>query len=175
MRNKIALALIVVLSMVVLAGCGGNSPTDVVNSYFKEIKSGENNEVSNYIVGTVDEQTATDQDTDPKLEEAISIYVSKLDAKVLSEKVDGDKATVEVELNGLNFGQMMITVLQENIADIFSGKEQSSEDIGADFLAAVKSAKPESRKGKINLTKVDNKWKIEQDNDLITLVFGSVE
>lgn len=175
MKNKITLTLIIVLSMIVLAGCGASSPKDVVNSYFKEIKSGENNEVANYIVGTVDEQTATNQDKDPKLEEAINIYISKLDAKVLSEKVDGEKATVEVELNGLNFGKVMISVLQENIADIFSGKDQSSEDIGKDFLKTIKTAKEETRKGKINLTKVDNKWKIQQDNDLISLVFGSVE
>jgi hypothetical protein len=181
MKNKIKLMLMVVLSMVVLTACGGDSPTKVVESYFKEIKAGENTDVAKYMLDSIEnkenakENENTNETADPKMEEAIKIYFSKLDAKVISEKIDGDNATVEVEMKGLNFGKIMIEVFQDNLSAMFNGDEKAGENMSEDFLAKVKDSKVETRKGKVNLTKSDKGWKINQDNDLISLVFGSAE
>lgn len=185
MKNKIKLVLMVVLSMVVLTACGGDSPTKVVESYFKEIKAGENTDVAKYMLDSIEnkenakenakENENTNETADPKMEEAIKLYFSKLDAKVISEKIDGNNATVEVEMKGLNFGKIMIEVFQDNLSAMFGGDEKAGENMSEDFLAKVKGGKVETRKGKVNLTKSDNGWKIKQDNDLISLVFGSAE
>lgn len=181
MKNKIKLMLMVVLSMAVLTACGGDSPTKVVESYFKEIKAGENTDLTKYMLDSIENKENTkdnakeDEKPDPKMDEALKIYLSKLDAKVISEKIDGDNATVEVEMKGLNFGKIMIEVFQDNLSAMFGGDEKAGENMSEDFLTKVKDSKVETRKGKVNLTKSDKGWKIKQDNDLISLVFGSAE
>lgn len=177
MKNRIKLVLIIALSMIALVGCKGESPTNVVESYFKEIKAGENADVAKYMLDNIENSKDADssKESDPKMEETIKIYLSKLDAKVISEKIDGENATVEVELTGLNFGKIMVEVLQENLADMFGGNEAAADNLDNDFLEKVKTSKVETRKGKVNLTKEDKGWKIKQDNDLNSLIFGSVE
>ena len=84
MKNKIKLMLMVVLSMVVLTACGGDSPTKVVESYFKEIKAGENTDVTKYMLDSIENKENTkdnakeDEKADPKMDEALKIYLSKL-------------------------------------------------------------------------------------------------
>lgn len=178
MKNKFKLMTIIVLSMVILTGCGVKSPTKVVESYFSEIKKGENAEVANYMLNSVEETVEKDGDkeTDPKMEEAMKIYMLSLDAKVLSEEIKDNKASVEIELKGINFSNIIMELLQEGLANAFSGNEMSAEDMNNSILEKIKTAKVETRTGKINLSKVDKEWKIEtEDEDFISLIFGRAQ
>ena len=112
---------------------------------------------------------------DKNTEEAVKLYLSKLDVKVLSEKIDGDKATVEVEVKGLNFAQLMVEVIQDNLANVFGGEQPTDDQLNAQLLEKVKNGKPQTRKGKINLTKSDKGWQINQDENLTSLVLGGME
>ncbi|CEN77921.1 DUF4878 domain-containing protein [Paraclostridium sordellii] len=179
MKNKIKLMLMIVLSMTILTACGGDSPTKVVDSYFKELKSGKNTQAANHLFANVenkeDKGDKKDSKMDKNTEEAVKLYLSKLDAKVLSEKIDGDKATVEVEVKGLNFAQLMVEVIQDNLANVFGGEQPTDDQLNAQLLEKVKNGKPQTRKGKINLTKSDKGWQIKQDENLTSLVLGGME
>ena len=108
-----------------------------------------------------------------KLKKPMKLYLSKLDAKVLSENIDKDKATVEVELSGLNFSNIILEIVQESISNVFSGVEMSDEDMSNSILEKVKSGKVETRTGNITLSKVDKEWKINTDDEsFMGLIFG---
>lgn len=81
----------------------------------------------------------------------MELYVSQINVKVLSEDIKEDKATVEVEYTGYN------------------------TDMSRSFLENLKAGKVETRKGKLNLTKVDKAWKIDIDDDYNALIFGGAE
>lgn len=179
--KKIKMILMVVLSMIVVVGCTSKSPTDVVNTYFSEIKKGENADLANYLLDSVksqeeDSEANEEAEEDPKMEEAMKIYLSKLNVKVLSEKIDGDNATVEVEVAGLNFSNMIIETLQESLANAFSGIEMTDEDMSNSILEKVKVGKQETRTGTISLSRVEKEWKINTDDEsFMGLVLGKAQ
>lgn len=174
MIKKIKLVCMALCTIFILTGCASQSPSDVVNQYFKEIKEGTNADVSKYLMESIEEQTNTVENTEED-NELIDVVFSKLDAKVLNENVDGDTATVEVELTGVNFGNIMLEVIQESIGNMFSGTESTEEDMTNLMLNKAKNSELQTRTGKINLSKVDKKWQIETDEDVMTLMLGTVE
>lgn len=182
MSKKLSVLMAAILSLsMMLVGCKSESPTDVVNTYFTQLKKGDSEEASKFIEETISEteeengDKAAKEKTDEAMDEALKIYLSKMDAKVLSEKVDGDNATVEVELSSLNFGNMLIEVMQEGLADAFSGKEVDDDYMSKSLLEKVKSGKVETRTGKVNLTKKDKVWTIKSDDDILTLMLGKAK
>ena len=106
------------------------------------------------------------------MEEALKLYLSKIDAKVLSEEISGDNATVEVEINGPNISNIMGEVIDESLADAFSGKETDEYYISQIFLEKVESSKSETRSGKVNLIKEGNEWKVKSDDEIVNLILG---
>ena len=183
MRKKLVVLITIILSLsMMLVGCKIESPTDVVNSYFTQLKNGDSEQANEFIENAISqsEEETSDQtkeeteETDEIMEEAFKLYLSKIDVKVLSEEVDGDNAAVEVEINGPNFSNMMMEVIQEALADAFSGKEMDDDYMSRSFLEKVKSSKNEVRTGKVNLTKEDKQWKIKSDDDVTNLMLGKV-
>lgn len=183
MRKKLVVLITAILSLsIMLVGCKSESPTDVVNSYFEQLKNGESEQASEFIEDAISqsEEETSDQtkeeteETDEIMEEALKLYLSKIDVKVLSEEIDGDNATVEVELNGPNFANMMMEVIEEALADAFSGEEVDDDYMSKSFLEKVKSSKNEVRTGKVNLTKEDKEWKIKSDDDVANLMLGKL-
>lgn len=177
MKNKLKLIMMAMIAVFVSVGCASESPTDVVNNYFDEIKKGSNAQVSELFMNSLDtnKEGKKNEEESAELNEAMKIYFSKINVEVLSESVENDSASVEVELTGLNFAKITLGVLEESLSNMFEVQENTSENLDSEFLAKTKSATEETRKGTINLTKVDGKWKIEQDLSLTNLMFGSVE
>ena len=178
MSKKLALLIVATLSLgMMLVGCKSESPTDVVNEYFEQIKKGDNEQAAEFIESTMSqtkEETSAqaEEETDKVMEEALKIYLSKIDAKVLSEKIDGDNATVEVELNAPNFSNMMMEVIGESLSAAFSGEEMDEDYMSQSLLEKVKSSENEPRTGKISLTKGDKQWKIKSDDVMLGLILG---
>lgn len=172
MKNKLKLMVMILISMVVLAGCGSKSPSEVVDIYFKEVKKGENSDLEKYVFENMDKNKKSEENKNPKMEEALNEYMSKIDVKVIKEEIKDDKASVDVELTGPNFANITMELLQESLANAFNGVEVKSDDMSNTILEKVKSGKIETRKGKINLTKVDKEWKIKNDEDSMSLILG---
>ena len=103
------------------------------------------------------------------------MYLSKIDAKVLSEKVNEDKAIVKVEIKAPNYSNLLLAVMEESIADTFNGKEVKQADVEKNLEEKIKSSKAETRSGQINLTKKDNEWKIKSDENITNLLLGEAD
>ena len=121
MRKKLAILIITILSLgMILVGCKSKTPTEVVNAYFTELKNGDSEQAAEFIESNTSQTDEADE-SDKVMEEALKLYLSKIDAKVLSEEISGDNATVEVEINGPNFSIIMGEVIDKSLADAFSG------------------------------------------------------
>ena len=172
MRKKLAILIITILSLgMILVGCKSKTPTEVVNAYFTELKNGDSEQAAEFIESNTSQTDEADE-TDKVMEEALKLYLSKIDAKVLSEEISGDNATVEVEINGPNISNIMGEVIDESLADAFSGKETDEYYISQIFLEKVESSKSETRSGKVNLIKEGNEWKVKSDDEIVNLILG---
>lgn len=181
MKNKIKLVILAMVSMLVVTGCSAKSPSKVVEDYFKEIKKGELAELSDYVLkDDSQEESETEAEKeeskdDPIMDEAMNLYFSSIDVKVLSENIEEEKAIVEVEFTGYNLSNILLEVLQENFASLFSEEQMTDEEVSKMYLDKIQNGKIETRKGKLNLTKVEKEWKLVVDEDYSTLIMGSAE
>ena len=190
-KTVLALLMIMLFIPMMLTGCKSETPTDVVNTYFSSIKKSDSKEAQKLIEDTIsdeilNEETGTtsinEENTDTskkedsqKLDESLKMYLSKIDAKVLSEKVNEDNATVKVEIKAPNYSNLLLAVMEESIADTFNGKEVKQADVEKNLEEKIKSSKAETRSGQINLTKKDNEWKIKSDEDITNLLLGEAD
>ena len=181
MKKKIWILTTLVLSVpMLMMGCSTQSPTDVVNNYFTEVKDVKSDESGDLIESTISltKEHAQDDSDDSKTEDltkSLEMFISKVDAKVLSEKVDGEKSTVKVKVTGPNYEDLLQAVIEDSLTDAFDGKEINSEYLGSNLLKKVKESKSETRTGKINLVKSDGAWKIKSEDDVMNLVLGQSE
>lgn len=190
-KTILSLLMIMLFIPMIVTGCKSETPTDVVNTYFSSIKKSDSKEAQKLIEDTIsdeilNEETGTtstkEENTDTskkedseKLDESLKMYLSKIDAKVLSEKVNEDKATVKVEIKAPNYSDLLLDVMEESIADTFKGKEVKQSDVEKNLEEKIKSSKAETRSGQINLTKKDNEWKIKSDEDITNLLLGEAD
>ncbi len=185
-----SLMLMVLVSMV-MTGCKTETPTDVVNSYFSSIKKSDTKEAKKLIKDTISEEvlneetqvSSTNDDSSDEsdkaesenLDESLKMYLTKMDAKVLSENVKDDKATVKVQLKAPNYSNLLLEVMEESIADTFNGKEVKQSDVEKSLEEKIKNSESETRSGQINLTKKDNEWTIVSDADITNLLLGEAD
>lgn len=190
-KTVLALLMIMLFILMMLTGCKSETPTDVVNTYFSSIKKSDSKEAQKLIEDTISDEilneetgtTSTQDETSEtskkedgqKLDESLKMYLSKIDAKVLSEKVNEDKATVKVEIKAPNYSNLLLAVMEESIADTFNGKEVKQADVEKNLEEKIKSSKAETRSGQINLTKKDNEWKIKSDENITNLLLGEAD
>lgn len=190
-KTVLALLMIMLFIPMMLTGCKSETPTDVVNTYFSSIKKSDSKEAQKLIEDTIsdeilNEETGTTSTQDKtsdtskkedseKLDESLKMYLSKIDAKVLSEKVNKDKATVKVEIKAPNYSNLLLAVMEESIADTFNGKEVKQADVEKNLEEKIKTSKSETRSGQINLTKKDNEWKIKSDENIANLLLGEAD
>ena len=141
----------------------------VVNEFFGVLKEGNIETVSQMMGGSTEEDTEEDK----IMNEILSEYISKLDATVLSEQINEDRCTVEVELKGPNFSVMMEEIVLEALNSALSGTEIGDEELYIMLLEKVKNdTSTDSRTGTINLSKVDGVWEIDEDDSLVNLILG---
>ncbi|KHS56336.1 MULTISPECIES: DUF4878 domain-containing protein [Terrisporobacter] len=190
-KTVLALLMIMLFIPMMLTGCKSETPTDVVNTYFSSIKKSDSKEAQKLIEDTISDEilneetgtTSTQDETSEtskkedgqKLDESLKMYLSKIDAKVLSEKVNEDKAIVKVEIKAPNYSNLLLAVMEESIADTFNGKEVKQADVEKNLEEKIKSSKAETRSGQINLTKKDNEWKIKSDENITNLLLGEAD
>lgn len=190
-KTILALLMIMLFIPMMVTGCKSETPTDVVNTYFSSIKKSDSKEAQKLIEDTIsdeilNEETGTtstkEENTDTskkedsqKLDESLKMYLSKIEAKVLSEKVNEDKASVKVEIKAPNYSNLLLAVMEESIADTFNGKEVKQSDVEKNLAEKIKNSKAETRSGQINLTKKDNEWKIKSDDDITNLLLGEAD
>ena len=188
--KKLALILAMMLSTVLLYGCGGKAPTAVVNEYFEKIKSGDTDvqQLFSMIEEESDKAEETDENSESdnlseEVQNKLLEKVKEITYTVNSETIDGDNAKVNVTVKGMDLNIVIGKVMQEAfsfaLTQAFSGTEMTEEESDAYYNSLFSNYLDEvtysDRTSDIELTKVDKEWKISEDSIITKLLFGMDE
>ena len=207
-KTMLLLCSIMVSTGMIMAGCEKQTPTDVVNTYFSTLKKSSDSETKKLIESTIpkdaintntsessdnsktsdttsakskDSDSKSTKSSDDKMDQSLKTYLSKVDAKVLSEKVSNDikgklsDFPVKVKVNAPNYSNLLLEVMEDSITNTLTGKEVSQAQVEKSLEEKIKSSKSETRTGEVNLVKKDNKWTIKSDDNITNLLLGEAD
>lgn len=121
--------------------CGTPSPTEVTTSFLEAVKAEDSDALKEVYAGdSLDFSSTTLLDDDTEKTDAVKKFKKMLldfDYEVTDEKIDGDKATVNVKLSTYEFGKAMTnmyTEMLENILEFSSLSDEESEKKSDEML-----------------------------------------
>lgn len=172
--KKISIIMTLVLSITAFYGCKSKelSPSDTVKTYFDEIKGADEATISTLLSNV--------EETDTNSSKKMITEIQKLTYTINSESIDGEKATVNVKVNGPDMAAVIATSIQEMFTSVlsqaFSGTEMTEaeqnklyDDIMVKALDGVIFT---DRTGDITLEKSENGWEITSDNEITKLIMN---
>ena len=180
--KKISLLIAaIVTSTVLLQGCGVKTPTDVVNDYFNKIRKGDMNVAE--VFNSTEDSEKEQKDIDSLSEDTQNKVIDKLKeikCNVNSEVIDGETATVNVTVKGMDFNLVLAKIMQEAfgfmMAQAFSGTEMTDEQsttyIDGLLNKYIDEVTFSEKTGDISLIKENDEWKIQGDDSLLKLLIG---
>ena len=160
------------MSIFLLTGCTSlmNTPTDKVEEYLDKYKTVDN-EIVDQLEKVVDEVGTMNRDNKDKYKELMKKQYQNLSYKIKDETIDGDKATVETEIEVYDYKTSMDTsdrYLSEH-NDEFLKEDRTVDN---DKFMTYKLEALEKVKDKVtytinfSLTKdKDGKWKLDEISD----------
>lgn len=160
------------MSIFLLTGCTSlmNTPTDKVEEYLDKYKTVDN-EIVDQLEKVVDEVGTMNSDNKDKYKELMKKQYQNLSYKIKDETIDGDKATVETEIEVYDYKTSMDAsdrYLSEHNDEFL--KEDKTVD--NDKFMTYKLESLEKVKDKVtytinfSLTKdKDGKWKLDEISD----------
>ncbi len=162
MKKLVKLTTMMMMMSLFLVGCSPQKPGDEVISYFDELTTIQTEEIYE----------------DP-FDEAVVLFLSNIsDVEILSETINEDKtsASVQVKLTGPNYVDIieksMSDGMMKGFVNVFSGEEISDQQIADIYIKNINDSQVEYREGYVNLTKIDKKWQVEEDDDLYSLIYS---
>lgn len=178
--KRIGAVCVVVILIFGLSGCNiqSSNPEKSVNKFFKGLIAGDKTQV--------EEVTASSENLSQFLPEdeysakMIKLILSKLDYKIDSSKVTGDKATVTVSVTALDYKYLIEQMLSDWQASDVSGMDEAEQKkYSLDFLKK-KLADPKvklytTKELKMKLEKKDDVWMVQVTDDLITALLGGYD
>lgn len=177
-KTKALIGIMILLITTLMYGCGGQTPTDTVEEYFKKVQKGDT-DVEDLFMSISEDVEESDEFPD-EISKKLLDAVSKLTYTINSETITEDTAKVNVSVNGADLSIVMANVIQEAftyaISQVFSGVEMTEEESDNYFNTILSEKLDEitysDRSGDISLTKVDGEWKISENDALTSLILG---
>ena len=184
--KKIVSIMLLFVMILGVYGCGSKSPSNVVKTYFEELKKGTNGDLTKMLDNSLEsaEKSNKSDTKENKLSDEstkkIIDSMAKLTYTINSEKIDGDSATVNLKVNGPDMSKVLAEFMQKAfttaLSKSFSGDKINEEEqnklfqsILSDCLNNITYAE---RTGDISLKKSNGEWKIDTDDSLKKLLLG---
>ena len=210
MRNRRSMCLITafIIFSVIMTACGRKSatPTEVTQQFLEAVKAKDSDTIKNVYAKEEFDLTGdsmipgddTDKDSEEGTsEEAAEDSLSKenkqlmeeklldFDYVVENEKIEGDKATVDVTITTYKFADAYTGFFTEYMKEAFSmafsgaSEKEIDEKMNAVFKDEIeKLTKKESRKkGTLSLSKKEDQWVIDEipeDSDFMDAITGGM-
>lgn len=194
--------LLVVVLMIGLVGCGTDKPDDMVENTVKCLQKNQVNEAKQYFyyedstTEKVEESTQSEDDSD-SFSDAFTDIMNEcaeensqyLKYEVVDSTVNGDAATVTVEVTYKNAGPVaklaLNDLISQSISSAFSsaftdGGEIDNEDMSAILIAAFEKEKEnaaiidKTETLEINCKKTDKGWKISNYETLLNIYYCNI-
>lgn len=173
--------LLVVLSIIIITGCSlaPGGPSDAVKDFLSKYKNNDQvviDELNNYLSGE-----NLDDATIKEYREIYTRQYSNMSYKIKGERIDGDKATVTVEITVYDYYKT-----NKEAGEYFASNStefiDSKGDIDLSKFLKYKINKLLDTTDKVsytldlNLNKNDNKWEIEPlTNEQLSKLHGTYE
>ena len=190
--KRIICAVLAVVMIVSLAGCGGEKPEEVVERVTQAIKEGKMESVKENIdlntlesllpdSGSESTKAATSEESLISGGKAsyfpIDDTLGKITVKILSSEKDGDHATVKAECTAVDLTEFLKGYMQksmENALDFTkddAAKDAALNKYAADYLAQ-EDVPMKTTTVDIQLVKADQTWKITSTTEYLDALTG---
>ncbi len=92
--------------------------------------------------------------------------------KILSEKEEGETATVEVEVTNKDFGKIIDNFKEKIVKAAFGGESIDEAKTQEYLLAEINNSEIENvtNTNTITVEKIDGKWQVSEDTDIVNIV-----
>lgn len=186
--------MICIFGAMALTGCGTPSPSDTAKTFLDALKAqdtetmasvyaGKDLDVENGLFGESDEEDTllSGESFDKMLMEKILDF----DYAITNEKIDGDKATVTVDVTTYPMGDTFSQIYADMMTQIWglafsdASDEQTNAVIEGIFTKHWQEMTEKTYKGTadLSLTKTEDGWKvdeIEDDSDFLNVLTGNM-
>ena len=174
----VAIAVIAIIAVLTVMIVVSSDPKKSLDGLLTNLRSGNFEKAQEYLSG--DETELTDTSLD---EEAQKLLFEKLSWNIKKVTQENDKATIVVEIRNKdfqtvvnNYAKRALNAAKEAIG---SGNTESisEQDFQQYFLEELKNEEIQTTTNEktINAVKVDNKWKIVSDDDLVSAILPGLE
>ena len=172
--KKIYKALLVIVSIFIVVGCGDmeNTPTKKVEAFLSKYQNTDE-EVLKQLDNTLDIDNSYSASQKEKYRDIIKNQYKNLDYKIKSETEDGNTATVVAEIEVFDLGKVIIDVdeyLSKNREEFVT--DTKTDTIDAEKFLNYKLRQMEDAKEKVTytinftLTKKKGKWTLDDITDI---------
>lgn len=183
-KKKIFVVFVLLLLSLALVGCGnrGETPEQAVTNALNAIKNLDRETAQKYfdyegLANSNEEAEELIED-----EENAKLIVDKLSFKIISSSIEGDTATVKMEITNIDMARIFGEYVQQAIGlafgNIFAGK--SDEEIKAQaeqlFVDLLKRKDNKMVTSTINvkLTRNESSWKINNGEEFLDAALGGL-
>ena len=174
----VAIAVIAIIAVLTVMIVVSSDPKKSLDGLLTNLRSGNFEKAQEYLSG--DETELTDTSLD---EEAQKLLFEKLSWNIKKVTQEKDKATIVVEIRNKdfqtvvnNYAKRALNAAKEAIG---SGNTEniSEQDFQQYFLEELKNEEIQTTTNEktINAVKVDNKWKIVSDDNLVSAILPGLE
>lgn len=179
--RKIVVICMSAMMTMSLIGCGGSAPKDQVKKDIDAIKKESTESIMKSMGDSIND--LKEYGISQKSIEDFTEKLKDFDYEILDEKVDGDKATVNVKITTYDFKSSIKKSFQSLYQKALSGEIKSEKELYAymdkEVFGSLNKLKDKtlSKEVKINCKKKDGKWEtdIEQSQDFQNAILGDME
>ncbi len=159
----VAVVAVVLVAIIACVFLRKDSPMKVVEKTFNDIKTGAY--AQNVLAGFVQGEDNLDA-------EAQKLLFEKLEWKVLNEKEEGEKATVEVEITNKDFKTIMGNYMQKALKAALSGQNVGEDEMTNYLMEELRNEEVQTVTANqtISLEKRDGKWEITDEESFVNII-----
>lgn len=186
--KKIFLGIISIFMAISLIGCFNKTLVDdSVKDFFKYYSNLDLQKANEYVEdgGMLQKTIKEFEDFNESKKDALKYWSSKISYKLISSETKGKEATVTVDITALN-GEDIYSEYKRNVEDLDFNENTLNNDalngnnIGGDvnraFITALEdqTIPLQTTKVAIKLKKYEDKWKIENDEEVLKGILGGL-
>lgn len=172
LRKQMSVLLVMALVFIAV-GCGVKPEKAVettVNNFFGDVKKGELSNLDKYYKDyqkdEVADETSENKEIEQSMEDLLKKVNEKLSYKIKETKVDGDTATVTLDVSYVDMSEDIMTALQSAVVASLGSEDSDSEKAVVDAIKGLEvSDKMKDAEITLKLEKVEKEWKISNNDD----------
>lgn len=180
-KKFLPIIAVMLLLAIVLTGCGkGETPEQAVTSALNAIKNEDWETAEKYFTGEFSEEDLENSEDEGEI---LNLLFRNLSFNIVSSSEDGDTATVKTELTNIDMNVLMKEYIREAMAiamenALAGDNAKSDEEMEAEIqqlltdLLEKEDNETVTTTIDINLTKQDNSWIIEADDEFLDALSG---